>query len=155
MFFGGAERLLIGAAQTLASDHQSIAGVKRPLDALRLPTAQVPSVGAPAVAGKVEEREDRPGLAKRRRRGTGPLSVSWAVQLTNVREYVPNPEEWGRSPRHLHGDDFSDAVRVALCVHIEILHTWPMHGCRSFEVPRSANRPEREILLVSRCGRRS
>ena len=58
--------------------------------------------------------EERPGGAKRRRRGNGPLSVSWASQLTDVREYIPNPEEWGRSPRHLHGDEFSDAVRYVM-----------------------------------------
>ncbi len=107
------------------------AGLKRPLDALRLPTAQVPPAVALAGPGKVEEREERPGLAKRRRRGAGPLGVSWAVQLTDVREYIPNPEEWGRSPRHLHGDDFSDAVRISSSDHIEYplftIHLWSVN----------------------------
>jgi hypothetical protein len=99
------------SASSRIGSASSSAGSKRPLDALRLPTAQAPSAAPLTGPGKSEEREDRPGLAKRRRRGTGPLSVSWAVQLTDVREYIPNPEEWGRSPRHLHGDEFSDAVR--------------------------------------------
>ena len=89
-------------------------GSKRPLDTLRLPVPQAPGPAGPGAVPTatpaIGEREDRPGGTKRRRRGNGPLSVSWASQLTDVREYVPNPEEWGKSPRHLHGDEFSDAV---------------------------------------------
>ena len=92
------------------------AGMKRPLDMLRLPNASAPSVVPGTLSGSAVtvKDEERPGGAKRRRRGNGPLSVSWASQLTDVREYIPNPEEWGRSPRHLHGDEFSDAVRYVM-----------------------------------------
>ncbi len=99
------------------------AGTKRPFDSLRLPVPQAPAPagagGMPSTVPGTGKEEDRPGGTKRRRRGNGPLSVSWASQLTDVREYVPNPEEWGKNPRHLHGDEFSDAVGTSRCFPTE------------------------------------